>query len=487
MRGVSAPFPLRPFVDGAYVPGDGPPLAIIDPATNDEIARVEGAGAGTIARAVAAARRVFDDGAWPGFAPAERGAMLRRIGDAITARCEEIARLECANAGKPISAARREIAGAARVFGYYAGAMDKLFGTTIPMGDRILEFTLREPVGVAAQIVPWNFPFLAAAWKIAPALAAGCTVVLKPAPATPLTALLMGAIANEAGVPPGAFNILPGGAETGRALVCDRRVDKIAFTGATSTGAEIMRLAADGIRRVTLELGGKSPSIVFADADIARAARTAVAAAFGNAGQNCSARARILVERPVHQAFVAEFGRATAALRIGPPAEETTELGPLISPAHWDRVHGYVTAAESQGARRVLGGFRPAGLTRGNFYAPTIFTDVRPEMALAREEVFGPVAAILGFADEAEAIRLANDTVYGLNASVWSGSIGRALRVARALRTGMVAINGLPSASQHALYGPFGGYKQSGHGRELGMEGLAAYTEIKTVTIDHGA
>jgi betaine-aldehyde dehydrogenase len=414
----------------------------------------------------------------------ERGQILRAIADRITSRADDLALVESVNGGKPISAARREVAGAARVFHYYAGAMDKFFGDTIPVTEQAFNFTLREPLGVVAQITPWNFPLLAAAWKLAPALASGCASLLKPSPLTPLSTLLLAELASECGVPAGSINILPGGGETGRTLAEHEAIDGISFTGSTAIGAEVMRAAAGTIKSVALELGGKNASIIFADADIEKAARSAVGAAFGNAGQSCSARSRILVQRAAMQAFTGVFIDEIARLKLGSPLDPSTTLGPLISASHWFRVDRDVRAAENGGAKLLIGGSRPENLQMGNFYLPTVFGDVSPDMPISREEIFGPVCSITPFDGEEEAVRLVNRSVYGLNGSVWSRDIGQALRVARAVRTGMIAVNGLPSASTASVFAPFGGYKRSGLGRELGVQALAFYTEIKTVTVD---
>ena len=481
--------PLLPFVDGTFVePRTDEVLPVVDPSTNKIVAQVRAAGVDEVDRAAAAARRAFDDGPWPRMPVFERGQVLRAIADAITANAEAFARVEAINGGKPILAARREVAGAARVFNYYAGAMDKFFGETIPLSPDLLDFTLREPIGVAAQIVPWNFPLLAAAWKLGPALATGCTSLLKPSPATPLSALMLADLCRAAGVPAGVVNVLPGGAEVGHALAAHAGVDAISFTGSTSVGAAIMRTGADSIKRVALELGGKSATIVFADADLDKAARSAVGAAFGNAGQSCSARSRLIVQRAVLEPFQEAFVAASRGLRIGRPLDETTGLGPLISDAHWHRVHHFVEGGVAAGAKLLGGGGRPADLSEsGNYYAPTILGGVTADMAVAREEIFGPVCSVMAFDSEDEAIRLSNDSRYGLNGSVWSRDIGCALRVVRRLRTGMIAVNGLPSASLFGVFAPFGGYKQSGIGRELGMHALSFYTEIKNVVIDLSA
>ena len=473
------------FIDGRFGAPSAAAAPVFDPATGDPVASVTEARAGDVDAAIAAARRAFDAGPWPRTPPFERGTLLRQIAARIQARADEIAQLEARTAGKPIAGARREIAGAARVFTYYAGAADKMFGATIPISDDVLDLTLREPLGVVAQIVPWNFPFLAAAWKLAPALAAGCTMVLKPSPLTPLTALLLAEILAECGLPPGVVNVLAGGREVGETLVAHQAVDGVSFTGSSAVGSAVMRAAAAAIKPVALELGGKNATIVFADADLGRAATSALGAAFGNAGQSCSARSRLLVERQALDAFTETFVAAARTLRAGPTLDPATTLGPLISAAHWSAVDGHVRTAAAAGARLLCGGGRPRDAPdRGHFYAPTIFADVAPESALFRDEVFGPVCSVTAFDTDEEAIRLVNASEYGLAGSVWTRDIGRALRTARRMRLGMVAVNGLPSASSQSLFAPFGGTKRSGLGRELGMDGLAFYTEIKNVFVD---
>jgi betaine-aldehyde dehydrogenase len=383
-----------------------------------------------------------------------------------------LAQLETRNVGKPISDSRGEVGMVADVFNYYAGAPERLVGKTIPVAGGI-DMTFREPLGVVALIVPWNFPIAIASWKVAPALAAGDTVVLKPAGLTPLTAIRLGEIALEAGLPEGVLNVVAGaGRVVGERLVEHPDVAKVAFTGSTEVGRRIGELAAQSIKRVTLELGGKSANIVFADADLERAAATAPLAVFGNAGQDCCARSRILVERSAVDRFMAELEKSVKGLKVGDPLDDTTEMGPLVSAAHREKVASYVDG----GAQVAFRGAAPSG--RGYWFPPTVLAPVANTERAAREEIFGPVAVVIPFADEEEAVRIANDTVYGLSGSIWTNNAGRAIRVARGLETGTISIN---SNTSVRVTTPFGGFKQSGVGRELGPDALDHYTELKNV------
>jgi aldehyde dehydrogenase (NAD+)/betaine-aldehyde dehydrogenase len=465
------------FIAGEQVePASGEIRELTEPATGEPLARAAMAGEADVDRAVAAAREALQ-GTWMKTPPNERSRLLHALADAIVTNRKELAELETRNVGKAIASAKAELALAGEHFRFFASAVGSIAGRSNPVGGSLLFYSLKEPVGVAGQIVPWNYPLMMATWKLAPALAAGCTVVLKPDPATPLTALRIAELAAEVGFPPGVINIVPGdGSTTGAYLVKHPGVDKVAFTGSTRTGGEIMRLCSEPIKRVTLELGGKSPNIVFADADLADAIPSAAWSIFYSAGQSCEARSRLLVERAAYDEFLAGFSDAAARLRVGDPLDPETQMGSLISTSHRDRVHGYVETGREEGAEVVLGG--EPGDGSGAFYPPTVLTGVDNRMRVAQEEIFGPVVTVIPFEDESDAVRIANDVKYGLFATVWTGDPARGHRLARRIKAGMIGIN-TPYSAFPGI--PFGGYKQSGFGRELSIETLDLYLETKSV------
>ncbi|MDJ0865631.1 MAG: aldehyde dehydrogenase family protein [Myxococcota bacterium] len=475
------------WIDGSAVTaGDGARAEVREPATGGLLAEVARAGVGDAERAVEAATRAFRSGPWPRATAAQRARVLLDLAAAIRAHADELAVLEARNAGKPIGDARWEVDTAASCFEFFAGAARTHSGRVPPVDGPGASVVLRQPVGPCALIVPWNFPFLITAWKVAPALAAGNTAVLKPASATPLTALRLGELAAGAGLPDGVLNVISGpGGSVGAALVEHPAVRKISFTGDSANGADILRRAAPDIKRVSLELGGKSANLVFADADLDACVEASLLSVFGNAGQDCCARSRALVEASVHDEFVERFALATRALRVGDPLDPDTQVGSLISPAHREGVLGHVEAGRREGARLVCGGEVPerGPLAEGAFLMPTVFEGVTPAMRIAREEIFGPVLCVLPFRDEEEAVALANDSVYGLSGSLWTGDARRAWRVARAVETGVLSVN---TSRSVFLEAPFGGWKRSGLGREQGTEALDAYTEAKAVYFETG-
>ena len=456
-------------------------IEVVEPATEQVMAEVPRAGVEEVDAAVARAKQAFP--AWRAVAPPDRATLLRLLADALEEQSESLATLEARNVGKPIGDARAEIAMVVETFRYYAAAPERLLGQTIPVAGGI-DMTFREPLGVVGLIVPWNFPLVIASWKMAPALAAGNTVVLKPAELTPLTALELEKTALEAGIPEGVLNVVAGpGSVCGSRLVEHPDVAKIAFTGSTEVGRTIGRSAAGTIKRVTLELGGKSANVIFADADLERFARESPYSVFDNCGQDCCARSRILVERSAHDKVVELFAAATKNVKVGDPADDATEVGTLVSFKQRDRVMEYVEAGKAEGAELVAGGTIPddAAFADGAYLMPTIFDNVRNDMRIAREEIFGPVVSIIPFDSEADAIRLANETPYGLSGSIWSRDIGRALRTAKGVQAGVLSVNSNNSVHTEA---PFGGYKMSGIGRELGMHAIELYTELKNVYVD---
>ena len=473
------------LVDGKWIaPRNGGMSTVIGPADNEPIGEVAAGGPEDIDLAVAAARRAFDDGPWPRLSASQRGRYLLRIAALLERDAADIAATESRNNGKPI----RESAGidlplAIDCFEYFAGYATKLTGHTLPVPGDVLAYTVREPMGVVGAITPFNFPLLLATWKLAPALAFGNTVVIKPSSETPLSTIRLGEICQEAGLPPGVVNVVPGNAQAGARLVAHEQVDKISFTGSTQVGKEIAAGAAGNLKRVSLELGGKAPNIIFADAPLEDAVAGALFGVFWTQGEICTAGSRILVQRPIFDAFVSRFAERARGLRIGDPLDPATQVGPLVSKRQHERVMGHIAAGRASGARLVAGGGRPAdpNLARGNYVEPTVFVDVAPDASIAREEIFGPVAVIMPFDTPEDAVRMANDTTFGLTAGVWTANVKLAHRMARALRAGTVWINMYNVVTSEA---PFGGFKQSGWGRENGPYALEAFTEVKTVFVN---
>jgi betaine-aldehyde dehydrogenase len=445
------------------------------------IAEVPDGNPADVDRAAKAARAAFDSGPWAQTTAQDRGRLLFKLADRIRQLAPQLAELESRNCGKPIVEAEYDVADTATCFEYYGGLATKVLGHVNPVPDNALSLTLREPIGVAGQIIPWNYPLAMASWKLAPALAAGCTCVLKPAEQTPLSILELARSFAEIGFPKGVINIVTGfGEGAGAPLVTHPLVDKIAFTGSSAVGKLILRAAADSIKRVTLELGGKSPNIFFADADFDAAIDGALFGIFINQGEVCSAGSRILVQKSIYTQFVNAMAAKAKTIKLGPPLDRSTKMGPLVSKEQYERVRSYQEIGKSE-AKLVAGGGRPESFAKGYYVEPTIFADVDNHARIAREEVFGPVAALIPFEDESEAVRIANDTPYGLAAAVWSRDIFRALRVVKAVRAGVVWVNHMQPTYVEA---PWGGYKQSGFGRELGPWGIEEYLETKQVHIN---
>ena len=483
---ASAVSAMKMMIGGESVDAaDGQTFEVVNPATGAVIATAPLGGKTDVDRAVAAAQKAFEDPkGWATWAAGKRGRTLAKFAALIKDKSEELAWLETRNVGKPIGSSRGEIIGASLVFDYYAGAANKVFGQTIPVSKPGLDLTLREPIGVVGLIVPWNFPLLMASWKLGPALAAGNTCILKPASLSPMTALRIGELALEAGIPAGVLNVVTGpGGTAGAAIAGHPGIGKVAFTGETTTGQEIMRLASNNVKKNSLELGGKSPNVIYADANLERFASESPYSVFDNCGQDCCARSRILVERSVHEQVVELFAAATRKVKVGNPEDEATEVGTLVSFKQRDRVRDYIEIGLSEGANLVVGGEAPddAALADGAYLMPAVFDGVNNDMRIAREEIFGPVVSIIPFDTEEEAIRLANATPYGLSGSVWSSDIGKALRTAKGIQAGVLSINSNSSVHTEA---PFGGYKMSGIGRELGMSAIELYTETKNIFID---
>ncbi len=487
LKAALATAPRHLLIDGKQVPSQsGQTFEALNPATGETLARVARAGAGDVDAAVAAARRAFESRAWRQMNANDRTNLLLRLADLIEKEADDLAVLECLNNGKPAHLTRLvEVEGSIKTFRYFAGWPTKFGGETLPVsprgGAQILNYTTREPIGVAGLIVPWNYPLSMAAWKVAPALAAGCTVVLKPAEQTPLTALRLGELALEAGFPPGVLNVLTGFGDAGAALVAHPGVDKIAFTGSTEVGKSIVKAAAGNLKKVSLELGGKSPHIVFPDADLDAAAAAVASGIFFNQGQTCTAGSRLYAHADCFDRVVEAVAAAARKLKVGDGLLPTSDLGPLVSQEQWDRVNGYIGVGRDEGARVLTGGRRPPGLERGFFFEPTVFVDATSQMRIVREEIFGPVLTALPWNDVEDLVTMANDSEYGLSAGIWTNNIKQAHRAAAALKAGTVWINCYNLVDPAT---PFGGFKQSGWGREHGRQAMELYSETKSVWVN---
>jgi aldehyde dehydrogenase (NAD+) len=479
--------PEQLIINGEQVAAsDGGTFEVTDPSTGERLAMVAKATKADVDRAVASAGRALESKAWGGMAPAERGRILIRIAQALRDRVEELATLESRDNGKPLRQARTDVQVAARYFEFFAGVADKIMGNTIPLGPGFLDFTVREPIGISAQIVPWNYPIQIGARGVAPALTAGCAVVLKPSSEAPMTALQLGRIALECGLPPGVLNVVPGtGAEAGVALASHPGINQLTFTGSVDVGIQVAKLAAENVVPVVMELGGKSPNVVFGDADLDLAAQGVANAIFQNAGQTCSAGSRLLVERAAHDALVSRLAERAASMRVGPGVTDP-DMGPIISKRQLETIERYVAVGKEEGAVVAAGGVRPDGpsLGRGFYFQPTLLDRVGPDMRVAQEEIFGPVLAIIPFDDVEQAVEMANRSQYGLVAGIWTRDINKALTLASRIKSGQVYINTYGAGGGVEL--PFGGYKKSGYGREKGLESLVSYTQVKNVCVKFG-
>ncbi len=472
------------IIDGQRVnASDGGTFDVYDPSSGAVLATVAKATKADVKRAVRSAHTALDSKTWGGLAPAERGRILYRMAGAIRERAQELADLESRDNGKPLRQARTDVQVAARYFEFFAGAADKIMGSTIPLGPGYLDYTVREPIGVSAQIVPWNYPIQIGARGVAPALAAGCTVVFKPSSEAPMTALRLGEIGLACGLPPGVLNVVPGtGSEAGAALASDPDINQLTFTGSVEVGVNVAKMAADNVVPVVMELGGKSPNIVFADADLDLTTQGVANAIFQNAGQTCSAGSRLIVERGVHDQLVERLVARAMSMRLGPGVSDP-DMGPIISKRQLETIEGYVKVGKGEGAAVVAGGGRPSdpALSGGYFYQPTLLDRVSPDMRVAQEEIFGPVLAIIEFDGLDEAATLANRSDYGLLAGIWTTNINKALALASKIKAGQVYVNTYGAGGGVEL--PFGGYKKSGYGREKGLESFASYTQVKNVCV----